>query len=473
VALDQLTDTGLKSLGKLANLEELDLYGNSKMTDNGLKALTNLRSLRNLRLGKQCLFTDRGISYLASLPSLKVLWLDTHNITDEAMRGLARSRSLERLNMFWLDTITDRGIVYLKDAPRLKKLSVGHAKLTDTGLSNFADYENLDYLHLPKGFTDTGIRNLAGLKHLKFLWVNCNSGSPLTDKTLAIVSNLRGLEELYISGTGFTDKGIDLLTNLENLRTLNLMWFGSDGLDNENLKQLTKLSGLKKISLGRASNITISGLNTLSALDALENLSVDDVRRDEGVLDISGLKKLKNLKIGMLSKTTKIGGEYVTNYEFFRNSDIACLSGLTNIENLNLIGYGVGDNGFKHLAPLTKLKYIQIMGGNDLTDEGLKHLANMRRLDSLSIYSSRITPRGLEYLYPLKTLHIIRIKSTVPINGFAISRLRTELPHLQILDISQPESASRAKSPKPGFQQQSRPVKSTSSRTRKNTRRRR
>ena len=467
---DQLTDAGLRSLGKLTNLEELILYGNPGMTENGLKALTNLRSLRHLRLGKECLFTDRGIAHLASLPSLKVLWLDTHNITDESLRWLARSKSLERLNMYWLDTITDRGIVYLKDAPRLRKLDVGHARLTDAGLAQFAAYGNLDYLRLPGGFTDTGINNLANINHLKYLWINCYSGSPLTDKALATVSNLRELEELYISGTGFTNEGIELLAKLENLQVLNILQFGQDGLDNKNLKQLAKLSKLKKLNLSSADQITISGINVLNALDALENLSIDDIRRDDGSLDISGLRNLKNLSVRMWSKTTKIDSEFVTNYESFRDSDIACLSGLTNIEDLSLIGYGIGDDGFKHLVPLTKLKHFQITGGTDLTDEGLKHLANMRRLDSLSIHSSRITSEGLAYLYPLKTLHIIRIKSTVPINGFAISRLRTELPHLQSLDISQPVSVSQAQSPKP---RQINPAKSNSRQARNSTRRRR
>jgi hypothetical protein len=444
VALDQLTDAGLRSLGKLVNLEELDLYGNPMMTDNGLKALTNLRSLRYLRLGKECPFTNRGIAHLASLPSLKVLWLDTHNVTDEGLRGLARSRSLERLNMFWLDTITDRGIVYLKDMPRLRKLNVGHARLTDTGLAHFAAYGNLNYLHLPGGFTDAGINNLANNNRLKYLWVNCSSGSPLTDKALATISKLHELEELYISGTGFTGEGLELLTKLENLRVLNLIGFGPNGLDNENLKQLVKISELKKLFFGRAGNLTMSGLNTLNALGDLENLSVRDVQQDNGGLDISGLKKLKDLSIGMRSQNTKVGGEFVTTDDTFRDSDLACLSGLTNIENLSLTGPGIGNDGFKHLASLTKLKHFQITGSVDLTDDGLQYLAGMRRLDSLTIHNSRITNRGFIHLYLLKTLHIIRIKSELPISSSAIARLRTELPHLQAIDISQTKSASQA-----------------------------
>jgi hypothetical protein len=455
VARDQLTDAGLRSLGKLASLEVLDLYGNPRMTDDGLKSLTHLHSLRYLRLGKEGHFTDRGMAHLASLPSLKVLWLDTPNITDEGLRRLAPSRSLERLNMYWLDTITDRGIVYLKGMPRLRKLNVGHARLNDVDLAHFAAFANLDHLHLPSGFTDAGIEHLAKLDRLKYLSVNCTSGSPLTDKALAIVSKLRDLRELRISGTGFTNKGIELLAMLENLQVLNLPSFGPDGLDNENLKQLTKLSGLMNLWLGSASNITMSGLNTLNALGDLENLSVHDVHQDDGGLDISGLKKLRNLRIIMRSQTTRVDKEFETTCDTFRDSDLACLSGLTNIEDLSLIGPGIGDGGFKHLASLTKLKHLQITGGTDLTDDGLVHLANMRRLDSLTIDNSRITQRGLAHLYALKTLHIILINSIVPISSSAIARLRTELPHLQAIHISQPKSTSQAQGPKQSVRPQS------------------
>ena len=472
VARDQLTDAGLRSLSKLASLEVLFLYGNPRMTDDGLKALTHLRSLRHLRLGMEGLFTDQGIAHLASLPSLKVLWLDTHNMTDEGLRWLARSRSLERLNMYWLDTITDRGIVYLKDLPQLRKLDVGHARLTDAGLAHFAAFANLDYLCLPGGFTDTGISHLANINNLKHLSVNCSSNSPLTDKALGSLCQKRQLEELYISGTGFTDEGIELLATLENLQVLNLLKCGPDGLDNENLRQLAKLSKLRDLWLGSSNNITMSGLNSLNALVALESLSVHDVHQDDGGLNVSGLKKLRSLSIGIRSHTTRIGNEFVTTCDAFRDSDLASLSGLTNIEDLSLTGPGIGDDGFKYLASLTNLKHFQIGGSVDLTDDGLKHLANMRRLDSLTIHNSRITEQGLAYLYPLKTLHIIRIKSAMPVSVQAIARLRNELPHLQTHDISQSESKSQAQSPGRAVQPQASLAKSSSARIRNSMRRR-
>ena len=474
VTLDRMTDEGLRSLGKLTSLEVLFLYGNPKMTDDGLRALTQLRSLKHLRLGQEGPFTDRGMEHLAAMPSLKVLWLDTHNVTDEGLRRLSKSRSLERLCICWLDNITDRGIAYLTAMSQLKGLNATHVKLlTNSTMAHLATMPNIDDLRLPYGFTDAGINHLANLDHLKYLWVNCAGNSPLTDKALATVSKLPELEVLYIGGAGFTNEGIELLQNLKNLSSLHIAFW--PGLDNETLKHLARLPKLRDLSWSSSDSVTMSGLSALNGLAGLESLSIRDIRQDDGGLDLSGLKKLRRLRITMWHKTTRVGKEFVTTWDAYRDSDLTSLSGLTNLENLSLDFSGIGDTGLKHLAPLTNLKYLYIGGSaTNLTDDGLRHLANMRRLDSLTIYNSRITARGLKHLHHLKTLHIITIKSAVPISGQAIVRLRSELPHLQSLDISQPKPpAKRPRTSKSRVGAQVGSTKPSSARTRNSTRRQR
>ncbi len=439
---DRMTDEGLRSLGKLTSLEVLELYGNPKMTDEGLRALIQLRSLKHLRLGKEGPFTNRGMVHLAAIPSLKVLWLDTHSVTDGGLRRLAQSRSLERLYVHWLDKITDHGLAYLKSMPQLKGLDVTSARLTDAGLAHIAAMPNIDHLNLPNfGLTDAGIGHLAKLDRMKYLWVSCADNSPLTNTSLMAICQMPELEELHIGGTGFTNEGIELLQNLRNLSTLHIAFWS--GLNNETLKLLAMLPKLRDLSWFSSDNVTMSGLNALNRLSGLESLSVYDIRQDDGGLDLSGLKKLRRLRIMMRHQTTRVGNEVVFNWNAYHDSDLTSLSGLTNLEDLSLAGPGIGDAGLKHLALLTNLKYFEIGGGANLTADGLRHLADMRRLDSLFIGDSRITERGLAHLYPLKSLHIIRIKSALPVSGKAIVRLRTELPHLQALDISRPKPPPR------------------------------
>ncbi len=438
VARDRLTDEGLRSLSKLTGLESLDLYGNPSMTDEGLAALTNLRWLRHLRLGMEGRFTDRSMAHLAALPSLKVLWLDTHNVTDEGLRQLSQSRSLERLCVHWLEKITGRGVAYLRAMPKLKALDITSAAFTETDLAGITSMPNLEHVVLPHcAFRDAAIGQLTSLDHLRYLWVNCSDNSPLTDKALLAVSRMQELEELYIGGTGFTNEGIALLENLNHLRALHLAFWR--GLDNDTLRLLTQFRTLRELSWSSSDHVTMSGLSALNDLADLASLSADGVRQDHKGLDLSRLKNLTSLRITLRRQTRKVGDGFATTSDVFHDGDLACLSGLTGLETLSLSGRGIGDEGMAHLAPLTRVKYLDIEGSAELTDEGLQVLSGMHRLDCLRIYQSRISERGLEALYPLKTIHILEIRSTLPIDAQAIARLQTELPHLQSLNIRRPE----------------------------------
>jgi RNA polymerase sigma factor (sigma-70 family) len=433
VARDQLTDRGLRLMGRLTNLESLDVYGNAQMSDAGLEAWTHLRLLRHIRLGMEGPFTDRGMAHLAKLPALKVLWLDTHRITDNGLRELARSRSVERLCICWLDQITDRGIGYLRDMPQLKGLNAAHLRLlTDASLTHLATLPNLDDLYLPGWFTDDGVEQLGTMSQLRRLNISLWGGSPLTDRSLAAVAKLRTLRELAIEGKEFTNEGAALLANLPNLESLLLTF---PNVDNDTLKIVADLPNLRELTFMSSGDVTMSGLNVLNKLSGLESLHVSDIRPDGATLDLSGLKKLQRLRLSMRHEVDKTTKPYEVTYNALRDSDLACLSGMTELEDLSLVGSGLSDAGLAHLAPLTNLKYLQFSGGPGLTDVGLRHLSRMRRLDSLMILDCRVTERGLRYLYPLKTLHIIRLHSTVPISDQAVLRLRTELPNLQSLTL--------------------------------------
>jgi hypothetical protein len=223
------------------------------------------------------------------------------------------------------------------------------------------------------------------------------------------------------------------LTNLENLS------IGQPGLNDETLKHLAKQAKLKQLSWMFWGDVTMSGLKTLNELAGLESLQAERVHQDNQGLDLSGLRNLRVLEISMFVKTSRVGDELVYTGDTFHDSDLACLSGLTELENLRLNGRGIGDEGLKHLASLTRLKYLTIGGGPGLTNAGLRHLANLHRLDDLFIGDSRITEDGLACLYPLKTLHLLRIATTAPISRQAIARLSTELPHLQTLEFPPPQ----------------------------------
>lgn len=434
VARDELTDQGLKLIGRLTALESLDLCGNPTLTDAGLEELTNLRALRYMCLGRECAFTDQAMDTLAALPALKTLWLDTGHITDDGLRRLAQSRSVERLCIPCLSQISDRGLAHLRDMPQLTGLDIAYlTRLTDASLTHLAALENLEYLELPAGFTDAGVAKLVTLNCLRHLQIGVTGNSSLTDKSLAVIAQLPALEDLTIGGAEFTNAGIARLATAKGLQRLNLMW--SD-MDNETLKILATMPQLRSIVAGAFDgNITISGLNALNELDHLEQMTFYNVRRDDERLDLSNLKHLHGLRLGMWHEMVQKGDAFEMTGDTLRDCDLACLSGLTELEDLSLTGPGIGNAGLIHLEPLTKLKYLSLTGGASLTDEGLRRLGAMHRLDSLNIQDSRISEAGFRHLYPLKTLHVVRVRSTESVSGAAFLQIRTELPHLQALEL--------------------------------------
>jgi hypothetical protein len=113
------------------------------------------------------------------------------------------------------------------------------------------------------------------------------------------------------------------------------------------------------------------------------------------------------------------------------------------MSKLKALGVGdawSSDAGVTSLASLTNLEVLALKGGPNLTDDGLKPLAGMPKLRALEIYHSRISEQGLDYLSSCKKLDSIQIQSSIAISQQAVARLKTDLPGVQTLDISQPET---------------------------------
>jgi len=90
---DNLTDSGLKLIGQITQLERLDIESCRQITNEGLKSLKKLINLRELHLSSR--IGDPGLVHLKNLEKLKKLVAFSSRITE---RGIARLRqSLPRL----------------------------------------------------------------------------------------------------------------------------------------------------------------------------------------------------------------------------------------------------------------------------------------------------------------------------------------------------------------------------------------
>lgn len=430
---NRINNKGLEySLGKMANLEELTLYG-EQINDDGLVCLANLTKLSflSLRSGN---FTDAGLAHVKKCPSLRILDLMHLPITGAGLQHLSGHPRLENLRLFNTE-VTDRGLVYLKSIHSLKKLNVGKRnqkdQVTDAGMIHLAQINSLEHLELPhRDITDKGLIHIAKLKNLKFLWVGCGSSSQLNNVALKHISKLQSLESLQIGGAGISDDGMKELAKLTNLKQLHFPY--ADSITNDGLSHLKELKNLERLDLGHCKNITISGLSHLNTLKNLSRLQIDfGLIQDGSGLDISGLTKLEELWLRVDAP--------------IYDKDLACMENLKNLRRLTMGGVKhskkpmvksmITDAGISHLQNLDNLKKLSC-GSPYLTDKALACFANMKQIQSLTVYGN-FTDDGLTALKGAKTLRFLKIYSSNKFTPAAIEDLRKSLPYLRSLTAEQ------------------------------------
>ncbi|HIJ66190.1 MAG TPA: sigma-70 family RNA polymerase sigma factor [Candidatus Hydrogenedentes bacterium] len=412
-----VTDAALAGLGKLQLLRELQITADNIAGP----GLTELDSIKFLKLDG-AMYGDEALRYLKEMDSLRSLTLfgSTFQLSDKGLAHLSSLVNLEELRLVHMRTITDAGIVHLLPLRSLKLLDLHNNPVTDRGLAHIATMQSLEDLTLPyTGITDAGLACVAELEGLRRLRArgNCpadpTEAGAFTDRGLVYLSRLKNLEELVISsGIGITDMGLEYLAKLPNLRRLTLM---ANGLTENGLAALATSTSLRRLQVNGP--ITISGISRLNALRDLEFLRAGPaVVQDYSGLNLAALTKLENLSISCHG-------------EGLRDEDLACLANLTRLKWLQGIGgSALSDRGMAHIEKLTALERLNIRG-DLITDKGLSYLANMRAMNHLSVQGN-ITDRGLRHLENLDALRNLKIDSPYPFSRATIERLFRELPCL-------------------------------------------
>jgi hypothetical protein len=185
------TDVGLREIGRLAGIQNLDLRG-ARVTDRGLARLRGMRSLECLDLGMTSV-TDRGLAHLEGLPCLFILCLDRTMVTGPGLIHVGRLAELE-----WLcldnTSVGDDGIGHLVDLPYLEGLELRATRVSDDGLESIRRLTNLKHLDLrdtrvTRGAV-SGLRSL--LRHAKILYEGdtpgAESGVPVQEGASGLAS---------------------------------------------------------------------------------------------------------------------------------------------------------------------------------------------------------------------------------------------------------------------------------------------
>jgi Leucine-rich repeat (LRR) protein len=347
---------------------------------------------------------QRVLEPISHLTGLQILSLSKTGVTDKGMELLKKLRSLRALE-FTEEQIGVKGLAVLKDLPNLEYLDCG-TEPTDVGLKHLGQLPNLRWIRIRTGrmygpglaalancprlerlciwgtspISDRHIRCLEGLTQLKSLtlWGVCDS---LTDASLASISKLKNLEELYFIRTmpRFTAAGQAYLTQLKHLRKLDLA--GAPISDARYLAQLPQLESVRPVQF------TADNMKALSGVRHLESLGVTLSSPPHGLID----DPLAASYLGKLTSLERFTGRFVSDEE------VACLE------------------------PLSRLKEL-LVGGSHLTDRSLASISKLKRLEYLNFSAfggARISRSGIKQLSSLTDLQVLDVKVGPAANGQA------------------------------------------------------
>jgi len=411
IADRQVWGPGLAELANLPRLERLCLWGSGPLSDRHLACLEGVTQLKSLTLwGAGDIVTDVGLASISKLKNLEELYF-IRSMPQFTPAGVAHLRKLKHFKKvdFAQAWISPAGIRYgdevarqLGTMPQLESVKrIAH--LSDEGLKALASLPNVRDLYIILKdrklgyYGSTGLSHLAGHRCLESLGIEC--GDQLPDADLACLESLSGLKELSISFEEVSDRGLASIGKLKQLERLDLRTLTRSGLNH--LNGLSKLEYLKVSGPWRDAAISI-------------------MQADEGMLDLSGLQRIKDLNLVELP---------------LRDADLAFLKELRTLENLMIDATSpLPGRALRHLEGLPELDRLYVGPLSGCTSEDLSHLNEVPRLRSV-ILAGDIPDSDLTSLTGPDSLESLHIRTDHPIRNETVAELTASHPVLEYVRI--------------------------------------
>ncbi|MEM9381104.1 MAG: hypothetical protein AAGB93_14225 [Planctomycetota bacterium] len=347
----RISDAGVEHLASLPRLDSLDLSG-TFVSGRGIAQVLNFEGpLSSLKLGQG--LTDDDLKVVPALRSLEVLHLPVDEVTPVGMQRIARSESLRELRLYG-EGLSPKMLTEVASMTRLERLDVsGFGRLNDRALQIVAPMAALTHLNLSgTGVTDRGMRLLAKLRNITYLDI---SGTAVTDAGLKplgeMIWNDEGAElalepatriaYLDISDTAIGDRG------LEHLRLLALEHLDVSGTQVTNRSD-DEFAGWKLKSLDISGDSAITDLAFLKSMPELERLNLSG--RPRLMSQLNKLEDHPSLEVLDISATD------------FKDFATMKLMTLKNLRRLNAAGTQVTLESLVSVAQKTKLEYLNLAG---------------------------------------------------------------------------------------------------------------
>jgi internalin A len=361
-----------------------------------LPEFSELRSLNGLSSygpGSTVSITDVGIENLKGLAQLEKLYLEQTGISDTGLQNL---KGLAKLRVLSLTGSRITNIDSIGNLSQLEEIDLAGSQITDDGLKSIKRLSNLRILHLADTkITNDGLRWLEGLSHLKELHL---SATKISDEGLKYLAKMPRLEELLIGNTAITGRGLRYLKGLNQLKKLDITY---TKVTAEELDTLQNIPNLEALKIGSQSSFSLELENSNWCATVSRYSSENDAK-----------------------SCTEIN-----------ESSLIHLTGLKNLQILELDGVDITDNGWVYLNKLKHLRQLTIHQDEDrfskVNDAALRQIAKISTLKKLDLANTKVTNEGLSYLEGLTGLEELKIYSTED-TSTGLQKLNKAIPKLNI-----------------------------------------
>ncbi len=316
------------------------------------------------------LVTAEGLARLTGLPRLRVLHFYQIG-SDAAMLALVpRWPTLEDVTIRdQTKAIPGSSLAHLAKLPRLKVAVVTSVESSEEAdLTPLAALKHLEQVIISRSpRSDRGVEQFASIPSLRLLNL---LQTEMTPKTLSELARNPNLMSLSFDGSRLPTGGFSALANLSRLKYLDVSFDGHGGSPNAHhlIHRAAKRFG--DADLDALRNAPLATL-TIAGMDAT----------DAGVRRL-----LQNLGFDSLT----LGGRGIT------DASIPLLAQLTQLRTLVLADTGITDAGLAQLAAIPGLRTLSLVDNAALTDDGVAQLRTFPALEYLTIRQPGVQPATLD-----------------------------------------------------------------------------
>ena len=227
----------------------------------------------------------------------------------------------------------------------------------------------------------------------------------MSEADLACLEPLGRLRDLTILSQNVTDRGLASIGKLKQLERLTFRFsaLGGTGVSKSGLNQLNGLPNLRFLQV----NLWGNAAKTDPA--------------DELMLDLSGLKKMKDMNLSGLQ---------------LQDSDLAFLEHLPLLEILSIQPDSLTGAFLRHLRELPELNRLYVSGLSDCTGEDLAHLNGLPKLRNLTVKGD-ITDTALASLTGPLPLESLTVETDEPIRKQTVTDLTKSHPVIEFIHINE------------------------------------